>query len=107
MSKHMDGLNPAIIELVCALITKDHDNIGDAVKNLGNELKMDGALLEALTFIVMCSFNPMNKDKQQAFGQAQLAINQVFRLLAPDLPLVDKIEDICTFVLERNPAPIT
>jgi len=35
-----------------------------------------------------------------------LAINKLFRILIPDLPILDKVGDLCQLVLEKDPAPI-
>lgn len=68
VSKSMDGLSPSIIEVIVALVMKDQDQISQALKQLGHELKFDGELLDALVSVVLCDFNPSNTQKQAAFG---------------------------------------
>lgn len=106
MSKNIDGLNPIILELVISVIIQDKDSISANIKELGTELKMNGDLLEPIAMIVLCDFNQANSVKQKSFGEAELQIKKLLRVVSPDLGIEDKFGDLCKLVLEKDPQPI-
>ena len=103
---HIDGINPAIIELIAAIIAKNNAHIGNAIRKIGDSLSMDGELLKIFATLAINDFNPSSIDKQKSFGIAENEIKKLFRKLVPDLPIGDRIGDICSVVLRKDPTPI-
>lgn len=63
-------------------------------------------MLESLVNLCLSKYNPAIRGKQDSFGELQLGIKRLFRVLVPDLPITAKIGDICKVVLERDTSAI-
>ena len=82
----MDGLNPNIIELLMAIVSKQPDHITLAIKNLADSLKLDGDLLSSIINLALCKFDPANTEQNTYSGEAELEIKSFLSIVTPDLP---------------------
>ena len=103
VSKSMGGISPTILELIMAIAARKSDEIGEAVRKLGDELKIDGSLLENICDLVLSEFNPAHETD---YSEIEQTIQKIFKLLAPNLPLASLVGEVCQIVIARDPTPL-
>ena len=67
---------------------------------------MDNEFLECIVSISINEFNPADMEKQKYFGLVETNIKNLFRIIIPNMPIADKIGDICSVLLEKDYRPI-
>ena len=67
---------------------------------------MDPETTKSLLDIMLCEFDPANTEKQKSYGKAERCVKQLMNVLVPELPIADKITDLCRLVLEKDITPI-
>ena len=55
--------------------------------DIANLLKLDSGLLMSFIKIIMCEFNPLNREKQAKIGDAELAIKGFIAIILPNLDI--------------------
>jgi len=106
ISDRLDGVSPTLIEFLTAIMAKDMRGIFASVAKIQEEIGIGKELLDCIVTMAISDFDPSDDLKQASFGQLQLIIKKIFRVLDPFMPYHESISVLCNLILDRDPSPM-
>ncbi|TNV88226.1 hypothetical protein FGO68_gene17400 [Halteria grandinella] len=110
LSNQVNGLDPAIIELVIAIAVNNDEGIKKATESLSGLLQVDGKLIYSFIVLAMQQIKgdlSEDENSQQRITCVVQAVKQLFRTIVQIDPVIQSVVgDVCKVLIEGDPSPL-